>query len=267
MPPVRTESSSRKARELLERVPTISPNFGPTFEDDELRVRERGLGTENRKRKVGIDSITREFDGLQYGWHLKSRKYYEAVSEYSTTPPVGVKPENPRPAPLHLHDFECIRTLGEGGSGKVLLVRTTRNAHPLDRPGTLFAMKMIPKKYLRQLDEYSAYDKNGERSALTNLPWNPFITGLIATFIDPQNVYLALEFIPSGTLRSVIEEHAPLSIPATQFYFCGIAAGLAFLHDHDIVHRDVKPENILIGAGGYPVLADFGSARKRRMIS
>ncbi|EEB95110.1 hypothetical protein MPER_05975, partial [Moniliophthora perniciosa FA553] len=49
---------------------------------------------------------------------------------------------------------------------------------------------------------------------------------------------------------------------AIQFYFCGIAAGLAFLHDHDIVHRDVKPENIFIGAGVYPVLADFGSARK-----
>ncbi|KAJ3807681.1 kinase-like domain-containing protein [Lentinula aff. lateritia] len=47
-----------------------------------------------------------------------------------------------------------------------------------------------------------------------------------------------------------------------QFYFCGIVAGLAFLHDHDIVHRDVKPENVFLGPGGYPIMGDFGTARR-----
>ncbi|KAF9265719.1 kinase-like protein [Marasmius fiardii PR-910] len=65
-----------------------------------------------------------------------------------------------------------------------------------------------------------------------------------------------------GDLRSLIRQYAPLPVAAIQFYFCGIAAGIAFLHEHEIVHRDIKPENILIGPGGYPILVDFGAARR-----
>ncbi|ESK94134.1 agc pka protein kinase [Moniliophthora roreri MCA 2997] len=262
MPPSRTESAIRRSRRSLDKSPTMRPNFGAAVEDDEIQVREPKVPSTNRKTTVGLDRIALEVDGLRYGWHLRPDIYHEEVPEYPTALPVGLKPKDPRPAPLLLEDLECIKTLGEGVSGKVVLVRTTRRSHPLDRPGTLFAMKIVTRKYFRSLDQYSTYDKNCERSALTELPWNPFVTGLIATFVDTRNVYLALEFASSGTLRSLIRKHAPLSASTIQFYFCAIAAGLTFLHDHDIVHRDVKPENILIGAGGYPVLADFGSARK-----
>ncbi|KAF9068312.1 kinase-like domain-containing protein [Rhodocollybia butyracea] len=101
-----------------------------------------------------------------------------------------------------------------------------------------------------------------ERSILTELPWNPFICGLIGTFVDPLNLYYAFEFCPKNSLRDALDSRDIFQPNVAQFYFCGVVAGLAFLHDHDIVHRDLKPENVFLGPGGYPVIGDFGTARR-----
>ncbi|KAG7093438.1 hypothetical protein E1B28_007116 [Marasmius oreades] len=258
MPPSRSPSIIRSTRRSL-----ASPaKYRTPFEDYEVIVRNRPLPL-SEDQIIRLHQVSRDFDGLEFGWQFRSN--YEGLEkpEYSHAPGPGLKPEDPRPPPLRLEDFECVRTLGEGESCKVVLVRTVRNAHDLDRPGTLIAMKTVSKKYMREFDPtVLVYEKDKERSVLTELPWNPFVTGMIGSFVDSKNVYLALEFIPSGDLRTLMRNYAPLPDRVIQFYFCGIAAGLAFLHEHEIVHRDVKPENILIGPGGYPVLVDFGVARR-----
>ncbi|KAE9398378.1 kinase-like protein [Gymnopus androsaceus JB14] len=75
-----------------------------------------------------------------------------------------------------------------------------------------------------------------------------------------MNVYYAFEFCPQNSLREVLDQR--LEPQVARFYFCGIVAGLAFLHSLDIIHRDIKPENIFIGPSGYPVIGDFGTARR-----
>jgi serine/threonine protein kinase len=101
-----------------------------------------------------------------------------------------------------------------------------------------------------------------ERSTLCELPWNPFVNGIIQTFHDARNFYLMLELVPCGTLRSLIQKRAPLDPAAITFYFANIVCGLEFLEQYAIVHRDIKPDNILVGADGYLCLADFGTAEK-----
>lgn len=157
-------------------------------------------------------------------------------------------------------------------------MRTQRNVHSLDKPGTLFALKVLKKKVIRYLDEVCTAvvgilsgiiiiiyqrdheKKDVERSVLSILPWSPFVSGAIETFYDSKNLYLMLELIPCGTLRSLIQKYAPFDPPTASFYFANIVCGLAFLQERDIVHRDLKPENILVGPDGYLCLADFGSA-------
>ncbi|KAJ3998835.1 kinase-like domain-containing protein, partial [Lentinula boryana] len=183
--------------------------------------------------------------------------------------PSDLQPKDPRPPPLNLSDIEAFRTLGYGSTASVVYARTVRNSHPLDLPGSVLAVKIVEKKHLREADAVSCLftqntpeSKQVERSILTELPWNPFVCGLIGTFVDTYNVYYAFEFCPQNSLRVVLDIGDQLEPTVAQFYFCGIVAGLAFLHDHDIVHRDVKPENIFLGPAGYPVIGDLGSARR-----
>ncbi|KAL0061460.1 hypothetical protein AAF712_011683 [Marasmius tenuissimus] len=259
MPPSRHESTIRSNRRVI-----ASPiKYRAPFEDDEPIVRHRPASPLTEEQRRTLEQVSRVFDGLEFG--LQFFDNYDGLGQPEYSQPLDpiLKPEDPRPRPLDLKDFECLKSLGDGESCKVVLARTARETHALDRPGTLVAVKAMTKKWMREYDPGTIWaDKDKERSVLTELPWSPFVCGLMGTFVDSRNVYLALEFMPSGSLRELIREHAPLPVPAVQFFTCGIIAGLAFLHDHEIMHRDVKPENVLIGPGGYPVLVDFGCARR-----
>ena len=72
--------------------------------------------------------------------------------------------------------------------------------------------------------------------------------------------YMIVEYVPGGSLASVME-HGPLDRATALKYLRGIAAGLDYAHGHGIVHRDVKPANVLLTNEGTPVLADFGLAK------
>lgn len=72
--------------------------------------------------------------------------------------------------------------------------------------------------------------------------------------------YLVTELVGGESMRELVKRSAPLDPAAAVQLTRKIADGLAHCHDHDIIHRDVKPENILIGEDGQPVILDFGLA-------
>ena len=86
------------------------------------------------------------------------------------------------------------------------------------------------------------------------------MNNVIDAFHDERNIYMLLEDIPCGTLRSLIHEHGPFDATRAMFYFSNIACALAFLQDYNIVHRDINPDNILLGSDGYLCLSDFTKA-------
>lgn len=102
---------------------------------------------------------------------------------------------------------------------------------------------------------------NGEQISLVNMPWSPWVAGLIQTFHDPQQIYMGLEYIPGGTLRSLLKKSpGGLKVSAARFYYTNIVLALEFLESCLVVHRDLTPDNILIGEDGYLVLTDFGDS-------
>ena len=81
------------------------------------------------------------------------------------------------------------------------------------------------------------------------------------TFKDNKRIYLALEFVQGVTLQYLLEIIGILTIKDSRFYIASLIIVLQYLHDRDIMHRDLEPENIMIDKEGYIKLIDFNSAK------
>ena len=89
------------------------------------------------------------------------------------------------------------------------------------------------------------------------------IVGVHQVFEDNATAYMALDLVEGRDLLEIIQDEAnSLRPPQVQAILLRLLDAVAFMHGHDILHRDISPDNILITTGGEPVLIDFGSARE-----
>ncbi|MDF2492396.1 MAG: serine/threonine protein kinase [Microbacterium sp.] len=90
---------------------------------------------------------------------------------------------------------------------------------------------------------------------------DPHVVNVFDQGQDHDMAYLVMEYLPGITLRDLMKEHRRLSIPQTITIMDAILSGLAAAHRAGIVHRDVKPENVLLAEDGRIKIGDFGLAR------
>ncbi|GAA5913063.1 uncharacterized protein JCM6883_000505 [Sporobolomyces salmoneus] len=160
---------------------------------------------------------------------------------------------------LSLADFDMLDTLGTGTFGKVLLARLrTSSSRPTQREPLYFAMKILEKNTIVRLRQVEHV--NSERNTLS-LIQHPFIVNLFCTFQDEANLYLLLEYVQGGELFSHLRRAGRFSADVTRFYIANLVLALEHLHSQNIIYRDLKPENLLIGADGYIKVTDFGFAK------
>lgn len=147
-------------------------------------------------------------------------------------------------------DFEMITQVGQGGYGQVFLARKKDTRE-------VCALKILNKRLLLKLDE--TRHVLTERDILTNtrLDW---LVKLLYAFQDPEKVYLAMEFVPGGDFRTLLNNTGYLIPPHARFYLAEMFAAVNSLHDLGFTHRDLKPENFLIDSKGHIKLTDFGLA-------
>lgn len=102
-----------------------------------------------------------------------------------------------------------------------------------------------------------------ERNVLTRTADHPLFIRLMYTFQDPEHLYFVLDCAEGGDLLGAMRASGDrLSLPIAAFYIAATALALEHLHTHlHVVHRDVKPENILLDSRGVLKMADFGSAK------
>lgn len=81
-------------------------------------------------------------------------------------------------------------------------------------------------------------------------------------FEENQTAYIVMEYIPGKTLDKYISEKGKLSISETADIIMPLAKSLKTIHEMNVIHRDIKPDNIIIDTNGYPRLLDFGSAKE-----
>ncbi len=147
----------------------------------------------------------------------------------------------------HIDDYRLTRLLGEGTFGEVYL-----GEHLRDR--SLAAVKLLT---LSQVD-LKAFIK--EASATFRLK-HPHIVHLRAFGISAdESPYLVMDYAPNGTLLQRHPMGTRLPLDTIVSYLLPLAAALQYAHDSRVIHRDVKPANVLIGPGGEVLLSDFGVA-------
>uniref|UniRef100_G3NLJ6 Serine/threonine-protein kinase MRCK alpha n=1 Tax=Gasterosteus aculeatus aculeatus TaxID=481459 RepID=G3NLJ6_GASAC len=154
---------------------------------------------------------------------------------------------------LHKEDFEILKVIGRGAFGEVAVVKV-RNTDKV------FAMKILNKWEMLKRAETACFRE--ERDVLVNgdCQW---ITTLHYAFQDDNNLYLVMDYYVGGdllTLLSKFEDRLPEEM--ARFYLAEMVLAIDSVHQLHYVHRDIKPDNILLDMNGHIRLADFGSCLK-----
>jgi serine/threonine protein kinase len=150
-----------------------------------------------------------------------------------------------------IQDFQLIKTLGTGTFGRVYLCRLIGTEN-------YYAIKVLKKVEIIRLKQVEHV--NSEKNILARFQF-PFIVNLICTFQDEYHVYLLEEFVVGGEMFSHLRRAGRFSNEMTKFYAAQITLTLAQLHKHDIIYRDLKPENLLLDSSGNIKITDFGFAK------
>uniref|UniRef100_A0A1B6FTW2 cAMP-dependent protein kinase n=1 Tax=Cuerna arida TaxID=1464854 RepID=A0A1B6FTW2_9HEMI len=148
---------------------------------------------------------------------------------------------------VKITDFNLIKQLGSGGFGSVILAE-------LKQDKNLYAIKFIEKKIVLER-KYFRY-VNSEKRVLQSVNF-PFIISLKYFFVDSKFLYFVMPFVPGGDFHKFLTKH-PLVEKEAKFYIGQLVLALEYLHNLDVIHRDLKPQNVIIDALGYLKLADFG---------
>jgi len=149
---------------------------------------------------------------------------------------------------LGLSDYEKIRVIGRGAFGEVRVVRDKSS-------GEIFAMKIMKKSEMLKKNQVAHIRAERDVLALADNPW---VVKLDYSFQDDKNLYLVMEFLQGGDLMTVLMDKDILSEEATRFYVAEIAMAIFSVHRLNYVHRDLKPDNILLDTNGHIKLSDFG---------
>ncbi|XP_044241528.2 serine/threonine-protein kinase 38-like isoform X1 [Ursus arctos] len=149
---------------------------------------------------------------------------------------------------LGLDDFESLKVIGRGAFGEVRLVQKKDTGH-------IYAMKILRKADMLEKEQVAHI--RAERDILVEAD-GAWVVKMFYSFQDKRNLYLIMEFLPGGDMMTLLMKKDTLTEEETQFYISETVLAIDAIHQLGFIHRDIKPDNLLLDAKGHVKLSDFG---------
>ena len=251
------EERMKVQKELQEELQTLRVmNNKLQKKCDKVMGTEMKLRTELGRVKVGNDNLNNY-------WELKMKdceeenkilelRNQELQKELEAIKKRGINTADD--GKVSLHDFQFIRKLGEGAFGTVVL---TKGKLP-GGPKQLYAIKALKK---RSITSSTICEIMAEKEVFMLTSGHPFITTMYCCFQNTEHLFFVMEYMSGGNLKEQLDEAKYFSEKRAQFYAAEIVLAVQFLHQHGILHRDLKLENVLVGSDGHCKITDFGLSK------
>ena len=150
-----------------------------------------------------------------------------------------------------IYNYESLKIIGRGAFGEVHVCREIKT-------GKIYAIKKIKKETI-ELKNQLMHIRNEQ--LLMSKVKSPWIVELKSSFQEGDYLYLVMEFLAGGDLMSLLIKKDILTENEAKFYIAEIILAIESIHKLDCIHRDIKPDNILIDKNGHIKLSDFGLAK------
>ncbi|PIA64247.1 hypothetical protein AQUCO_00100021v1 [Aquilegia coerulea] len=145
-------------------------------------------------------------------------------------------------------DFELLTIIGRGAFGEVRLCREKSS-------GNIYAMKKLKKSEM--LSRGQVEHVRAERNLLAEVA-SHCIVKLYYSFQDAEYLYLIMEYLPGGDMMTLLMREDTLTECVARFYIAQSVLAIESIHKHNYIHRDIKPDNLLLDKNGHMKLSDFG---------
>ncbi|XP_033065679.1 serine/threonine-protein kinase 32C isoform X2 [Trachypithecus francoisi] len=151
---------------------------------------------------------------------------------------------------VNFDHFQILRAIGKGSFGKVCIVQKRDTEK-------MYAMKYMNKQQCIERDEVRNVFR--ELEILQEIE-HVFLVNLWYSFQDEEDMFMVVDLLLGGDLRYHLQQNVQFSEDTVRLYICEMALALDYLRGQHIIHRDVKPDNILLDERGHAHLTDFNIA-------
>ncbi|XP_069476982.1 rho-associated protein kinase 1 [Ambystoma mexicanum] len=220
-----------------------------TGESMEARLGRMDTMLRNPESQVNTDCLLDGLDALVYELDFpalrKNKNIDNFLSRYKDTI------SKIRDLRMKAEDYEVVKVIGRGAFGEVQLVR-----HKATRK--VYAMKLLSKLEMIKRSDSAFFWEERDIMAFANSPW---VVQLFYAFQDDRYLYMVMEYMPGGDLVNLMSNY---DVPEkwARFYTAQVVLALDAIHSMGFIHRDVKPDNMLLDKAGHLKLADFGTCMK-----
>ncbi|KAF7206312.1 serine/threonine-protein kinase 32A [Nothobranchius furzeri] len=151
---------------------------------------------------------------------------------------------------VNFDHFQILRAIGKGSFGKVCIVQKKDTKK-------MYAMKYMNK--LKCVERNEVRNVLKEMQIMQNLE-HPFLVNFWYSFQDEEDMFMVVDLLLGGDLRYHLQQNVHFTESTVKLYICELALALGYLRCKHIIHRDIKPDNILLDEHGHVHLTDFNIA-------
>uniref|UniRef100_A0A671XTM3 Rho-associated protein kinase 1 n=1 Tax=Sparus aurata TaxID=8175 RepID=A0A671XTM3_SPAAU len=201
------------------------------------------------KSEVNTDCLLDGLDALVYDLDFPALRKNKSIDNFLNRYKETIS--KIRDLRMKAEDYEVVKVIGRGAFGEVQLVRHRATCK-------VYAMKLLSKFEMIKRSDSAFFWEERDIMAFANSSW---VVQLFFAFQDDRYLYMVMEYMPGGDLVNLMSNY---DVPEkwARFYTAEVVLALDGIHAMGFIHRDVKPDNMLLDKAGHLKLADFGTCMK-----